>query len=108
MRVNQKALKRLTGRNIYVVNKKGVAITGKLVKVSSKKLYLQPTIIGDKKVKTSAILPLVLFDLLAVGTLPYGGLYGYGGYPSAVGGYPGVGYSVYPGVGYGGYTGYYY
>jgi hypothetical protein len=106
MRVNQKALKKLTGRTIYVINNKGVRLAGKLVKANSKKLYLQPTRIGNKSVKTSAIIPLVLFDLLAVGTAPYGygGFGDYGGY----GGYGGYGYSAgYPSIGYGGYPGYY-
>ncbi len=117
MKINKKTIRKLTGRTVYVINNKNVRLTGKLIKVSGQKLYLQPTSIGDKKVKTSAILPLVLFDLLAVGTLPYtagyGGYAGYGypgyGYPGGVvggyaPGYPGVGY---PGVGYGGYTGFY-
>lgn len=98
MSFNAKAVKRLTGRTIYVINKKGVRLSGKLVKVSGSKLYLQPTRIGMKQVKTSAIIPLALFDLLAIGTSPYG----YGGY-SGYGGY-GAGY---PGIGYGGYSGYY-
>jgi hypothetical protein len=88
------------GRTIYVINNKGVRLAGKLVKVSSKKLYLQPNRIGNKNVKTSAIIPLVLFDLLAIGTAPYG----YGGF----GGYDGYGYSAgYPSIGYGGYPGFY-
>lgn len=114
MRVNKKSLRKLTGRTIYVINKEKIRITGKLVRVSGKKLYLQPTSIGNKKVKTSAILPLVLFDLLAVGTSPYALGYGYPGYGvgypgGVVGGlapgypYPGIGY----GAGYGGYTGFY-
>ncbi|MNN63504.1 hypothetical protein D3C81_1788880 [compost metagenome] len=48
--------------------------------------------------KTKAIIPLVLFDLLAIGTAPYG--YGYGGYGGYGGGYPygnGYGYPPYGG-----------
>src|SRR5690554_514234 len=99
MRVNRKALKKLTGRTIYIINKNGVSISGKLVKVSGQKLYVQPKSIGKKAVKTNAIIPLVLFDLLAVGTSPfagYGGIGGYGGYGGY--GYPGVGYGGYPGI----------
>jgi hypothetical protein len=98
MRNNRKAITKLTGRTIYVINKNGVRLSGKLIKVSGSKIYLQPTRIGKKLVQTKAIIPLVLFDLLAVGTSPYG----YGGY----GGYGG--YSAgYPTIGYGGYPGYY-
>ncbi len=112
MQINKKSLRKLTGRTIYVINNKNIKITGKLVKLSGNKIYLQPTSIGNKKVRTSAILPLVLFDLLAVGTSPYA--LGYGGYPGYGVGYPGgvvggltPGYP-YPGIGYGaGYTGFY-
>lgn len=53
---------------------------GKLLRVSGNRLVLQR--ISGKKVQTKALIPLVLFDLLAVGTAPYaygGGGYGYGG-----------------------------
>lgn len=105
------AAKKLIGRNIYAVNKKGVVITGKLLKISGTTLYVQVKRRSGsrKKVQTSAILPLVLFDLLAVGgASPYGygaspfgfgggfgpglGPAGFGGYPAGYGGVPGAGY----------------
>jgi hypothetical protein len=99
MRINRKALNKLTGRTIYVINKKGVRLSGKLIKVSGSKLYLQPTRIGKKLVQTKAIIPLVLFDLLAVGTSPYGygGYGGFGGFGGYTAGYPTIGYGGYPG-----------
>lgn len=105
------AARRLVGKNIYAINKKGAVITGKLLKISANTLYVQVKRRhkGTKKVHTSAILPLVLFDLLAVGgASPYGygaGPYGFGGgfgpglgggglggYPPGYGGFPGGGY----------------
>jgi hypothetical protein len=107
MRMKSTDLKKLIGKTIYAINKKGERISGKLVRTSGQKLYIQPVSVNNKKVKTSAIIPLVLFDLLAVGTSPYGygtGFgYGYGnpygyGYPAGyVGGYPGGAYGAYPG-----------
>lgn len=71
-------------------------VRGKLVKIKGSELIVKPS--GDKKVSTKAILPLVLYDLLAIGY--YGG-YG-GGY-----GYPGYGYNhpygFPPGYGHGEY-----
>jgi hypothetical protein len=97
--------KKLVGKKIVAYKKDGAVVTGTLVKISGKRLYVKPS--AGKKVRTKAILPLALFDLLAIGTAPYAGGYAYGG-----GGYPGYGYGYgggYPGYGYGypgGYPGY--
>ncbi|TBL69325.1 50S ribosomal protein L33 [Paenibacillus thalictri] len=94
--VKKRDVEKLLGKRIYAMKKDGTMVTGKLVHVKGNQLYLTP-LKKSKNVRTSAIIPLVLFDLLAVGT--YGG--GYGGF----GGYGGYGY---PGAygGYGGYPGY--
>ncbi|MFB5673943.1 hypothetical protein ACE3NQ_10840 [Paenibacillus terreus] len=87
-------VRKLVGKQVYALRKDGTVVQGKLVRISGNKIYVANK---DKKVKTSAIAPLVLFDLLAIGTAPYAfggyGPYGYGG-----------GYAPY---GYGGYPGYY-
>lgn len=87
----QDAMK-LIGKHIYAVKKDGTVATGKLVKISGGKLFLEQP--KGRKVRTQAVIPLVLFDLLAIGTYgaygPYGSYYGYG--------YPGYGYGFgYPG-----------
>ncbi|ANS73612.1 hypothetical protein AWM70_02660 [Paenibacillus yonginensis] len=91
--------KKLIGKKIIAYKKDGGFVTGTLVRISGKRLYVKPS--AGKKVRTKAILPLALFDLLAIGTAPFaGGFYG---------GYPGYGYGGYPGgygYGYGGYGGY--
>ena len=91
--MNKSAVSKLVGKKIFAVHKKGGTVVGKLVKVSGTTLYIQPISSNGKKVKTNAVIPLVLFDLLAIGTSPYG----YGGYP--YGGYGGYGYG---GYGFGG------
>ena len=60
---------KLIGKNIVAIKKDGTRVTGKLLKVSGNKLVLKR--LNGKKVRTKAILPLVLFDLLAIATLPY-------------------------------------
>lgn len=78
-RVTKVQARKLVGKTVYAVRKDGSVASGKLVRVSDNKLFLKP--VGKdkgKKVKTKAILPLVLFDLLAIGTLPYWGA-GFGG-----------------------------
>jgi len=103
---------KLIGKNIVAVKKDGTRVTGKLLKVSGNKLVLKR--LGGKKVRTKAILPLVLFDLLAIATLPYaygqgpgfGPGFGPGPKPDCCPGYgpgygPGSGYG--PGPGYGPY-----
>lgn len=85
-------IRKLIGKQVYCLKKDGTMASGKLVKVSGGRIHLaQPK---GKSVRTKAVIPLVLFDLLAIGTSPYG--YGYG-YP----GYGGYGYGGY-GYGYGG------
>ena len=99
MQIKKTELKKLTGRIIYTINKKAMRISGKLVRISGNKLYIRPASINNKQVQINAIIPLVLFDLLAIGTSPYGyGYpYGYGVGSGYYGGYPGVGYYGYPG-----------
>lgn len=90
--VRKDNVRKLVGKQVYALRKDGTVVQGKLVRISGNKLYVTNT---DKKVKTSALVPLVLFDLLAIGTAPYAyggyGPYGYGGgyAPYGYGGYPG-------------------
>lgn len=79
---------KLIGKRIYALHKNGSVASGKLIRISGNRLVLERP--KDKKVKTKAIIPLVLFDLLTIGTAPYA----YGGYP--YGGYGGYGYGGYP------------
>lgn len=79
---------KLVGKRIYALHKNGSVVSGKLIRISGNRLVLEQA--KGKKVKTKAIIPLVLFDLLAIGTAPYA----YGGYP--YGGYGGYGYGGYP------------
>jgi hypothetical protein len=93
--VRKKDVEKLLGKHIYAMKKDGSLVEGKLVRISGGKLFLAPK--KGKQVKTSAIVPLVLFDLLAIGTAPYA--YGYGG---GFGGYGGFGKPY--GYGYGPYN----
>jgi hypothetical protein len=89
---------KLIGKNIVAIKKDGTRVTGRLLKVSGNKLVLKRAV--GKKVHIKAILPLVLFDLLAIATLPYA--YGPGpgfGFGPGVG--PGFGPGPKPGPGYG-------
>ncbi|CAG7617673.1 hypothetical protein ACFQI7_02365 [Paenibacillus allorhizosphaerae] len=65
-----KQCKRNVGRNVRIKAKNGNTYTGKIVKVTGKKVYLKVTSVrSGNKVHTSFfpfLLPLVLFDLLAV------------------------------------------
>jgi len=98
--VSKKQVMRLVGKNIVAVKKDGTKISGKLLRISGNRLIVQRT--SGKKVQTKALIPLVLFDLLAVGTAPYAyGGYGYGGAPYGGGYGYGPGYGGY-GPGYGG------
>ncbi|WP_159885908.1 50S ribosomal protein L33 [Paenibacillus puerhi] len=86
--IRKQEVAKLVGKSIYAVNKDGSVVRGKLVKVSDGKLYVSVRSKG-KSVRTSAVIPLVLFDLLAIGTLPFAG-FGFGA----------------PGFGFGGFGGF--
>jgi hypothetical protein len=66
--VSKKDVQKLLGQHIYALKKDGSVLKGKLLQIRGNKLFLSHK---DKQVKTSAILPLVLFDLLAIGTRPF-------------------------------------
>ncbi len=80
-RVTRDQALKLVGKRVYAIRKDGTRDSGKLVRISGNQLMIQPA--SGKQVSTKAILPLALFDLLAIGTAPfaYGGYWGgYGGY----------------------------
>lgn len=79
---NKKQLEKWLGKSIYAVKKDKTVVRGKLVKIKGTQLIIAQD--RGKKVKTKALVPLALFDLLAIGAGPYG----YGGY----GGFGGFGY----------------
>ncbi|GIQ67635.1 50S ribosomal protein L33 [Xylanibacillus composti] len=88
-RITASQARQLVGKKVYALKKDGTIVSGRLASVKGSKLYLQTP---KGKASTKAILPLALFDLLAIGTAPYA----YGGF----GGYPGFGLG---GFGYGPY-----
>lgn len=67
--IEKEALKNLIGKHIYAVKKDGTVITGKLMSIKGNELIIAPQ--TGKEVKVSAFIPLVLFDLLAIGTAPF-------------------------------------
>lgn len=90
--VSKQEVRKLVGKSIYAVRQDGSVVTGKLVQVNKNKLVIAPLKKDKGKlVQTKAILPLVLFDLLAIGTLPFWGG-GYGGGCCYGGPYYGPGY----------------
>ena len=95
MAISKEKAASLAGKRVYAHKRDGTVVSGKLVRVQGNRIYLQQS--AGKKVKTKAILPLALFDLLAIGTSPYVyGLYPYGGYPYGHG--YGYGYGYHPGI----------
>ncbi|WP_199622613.1 hypothetical protein [Paenibacillus alkalitolerans] len=96
--VTKKEARKWLGKSIYALKKDGSVISGKLVKINGNQLILhQP---GNRKVSTKAFIPLVLFDLLAIG-----GHHGFGhpGFGFGHGfGHPGFGHGFgHPGFGFG-------
>ncbi|WP_338130993.1 hypothetical protein [Cohnella rhizosphaerae] len=70
VRVTKAQAQKLVGRHIYAVRKDRSVVYGKLVGIKGDSLILERGNKG-KQVQTKAIIPLVLFDLLAIGTAPY-------------------------------------
>ncbi|SDN31768.1 hypothetical protein SAMN04487897_102487 [Paenibacillus sp. yr247] len=95
-KIRKEDVQKLVGKNIVALKKDGTSVAGKLVRISGNTLIVAPQ--KGKKVQVKAIIPLVLFDLLAIGTAPYA----YGGY----GGYGGYGYGGGFGYPYGGFGGF--
>ncbi|WP_235886113.1 hypothetical protein [Paenibacillus cymbidii] len=95
--IQRKDVLPLVGKTIYAIKKDGSRISGKLVRISGSKLILEQ---AKGKVRTKAIIPLVLFDLLAIGTRPFG----FGGFDGFGFGGPGFGFGG-PGFGFGGFPG---
>ncbi|WP_141500523.1 hypothetical protein [Paenibacillus luteus] len=91
--VSKQQVRKLVGKSIYAVRPDGSIVTGKLVRVHQNKLILAPLKKDKgKQVQTKAfLLPLVLFDLLAIGTIPFFGG-GFGGGGGGCGGGYGGGY----------------
>jgi|GEM_PF-201066 len=114
--VSEHEVRKLIGKTIYATRRDGSVVVGKLMRVDHNKLYVE-TVGNSKGVQTRAILPLILFDLLAIGLFagggwgggwggggkccpPYGGSgYGYGGGGPGYGQYGGGAYGPY-GAGY--------
>jgi len=69
MAVSKEQARKLVGRNIYALRKDGSVVSGKLVGIRGNRLVLEQP--RGKKAQVKAILPLVLFDLLAIGTSPF-------------------------------------
>ncbi|WP_309121017.1 hypothetical protein [Paenibacillus sp.] len=81
--------KSLVGGPIVVKMKDGKTVSGTLVRIAGQRLYVAPSCAAGGKrksapVRTKALLPLLLFDVAAIGA---GVPYGYGGYgPGPYGG----------------------
>lgn len=86
--VMKKDVRKLIGKTVYALKKDGTMVSGKLVRINGNELILASK--RGKQVKTSAFVPLVLFDLLAIGTSPFVNGFGFGGF-GPFGGFGGFG-----------------
>ena len=76
MAVTRDQARKLVGKKIYALRKDGSVVSGKLVAIRGNRLVLEQP--RGKKARVKGILPLALFDLLAIGESPYG-FGGFGG-----------------------------
>jgi hypothetical protein len=68
--IKKSQVRPLIGKYVYALKKDGTMVEGKLVRINGYELVLAPK--PKKGVQTKAfIAPLVLFDLLAIGTSPF-------------------------------------
>lgn len=94
--IRRQDVRKWLGKRVTAIRKDGTRLTGKLVRIKGNCIYVRPDGRKNKPVKVRGLIPLVLFDLLAIGRPGvWGGGYPYGPY----GGYP------YGGTGYGPYGG---
>lgn len=106
--VSKKKVRSLIGKNVYAMRKDGSVVKGKLVALRGNRLMIDRQGSGKGRGKTVHtkgffLLPLLLFDLLAIGTLPFWG----GGFGGCGGGFGGCGGGFGGcGGGYGGFGGY--
>ncbi|RKP53903.1 50S ribosomal protein L33 [Cohnella endophytica] len=78
-RITRSQASHFIGKQIYAVRKDGSVASGKLVRIQGNRVALEQP--KGEKAQIKLILPLVLFDVLAVdGGYGYGDGYGYGGY----------------------------
>lgn len=87
--ISKQQIDQLVGKQVYVMKKDGTTVSGKLVRNRNGYCIERS---GGSKAVTQAFLPLVLFDLLAIGTEPFGfggfGPFGFGGFgPFGFGGF---------------------
>jgi len=105
--IKKEEVRKLVGKKVYALKKDGTVVSGKLLGIKGNQLQLATN--KTSKAATKAIIPLVLFDLLAIGTAPYaygpfgGGFGGFGGVGGGFGGFGGGFGGV--GGGFGGFGG---
>ncbi|SDP19303.1 hypothetical protein SAMN04487897_1459 [Paenibacillus sp. yr247] len=89
--IRKEDVRKMVGKQIMALKKDGTTVSGKLVRISGNTLIVAPQ--KGKKVQVKAIIPLVLFDLLAIGTEPFA-FGGFGGFPfgGGFGGFGGPGF----------------
>ncbi|NOU62594.1 50S ribosomal protein L33 [Paenibacillus sp. LMG 31461] len=83
--IRKEDVRNMVGKQIMALKKDGTSVSGKLVRISGNKLVIAPQ--KGEKVQVKAIIPLVLFDLLAIGTEPFA----FGGFGGGFGGFGGFG-----------------
>ncbi|KIL35922.1 ribosomal protein L35AE/L33A [Cohnella kolymensis] len=74
--VSRSQVREMVGQRIYAMRKDGSVVSGKLIGIRGNELIMEEP---KGKAHTQAFLPLVLFDLLAIGTTPFFG-FGFDGF----------------------------
>ncbi|WP_308634041.1 hypothetical protein [Paenibacillus silvisoli] len=81
MAVSKKQLSKYYGKKIYVVKKDGSVVTGTLTQVQGNRVVLTQFTQENGKAKAKFLIPLLLFDLLAIGLFAgFGGFGAFGGF----------------------------
>ncbi|AZN41423.1 50S ribosomal protein L33 [Paenibacillus albus] len=82
MAVSNKQISKYYGKKIYALKKDGTVVTGILTQVQGNRVILtQFRQVEGKTVKAKFLIPLLLFDLLAIGLFAgFGGFGGFGGF----------------------------